>query len=66
MRFAAHGYVKLGQFLGALLLGVVLNGTPVWADYPERTIRIVVTFPPGGGTDLLAPKLSVALQQELG
>jgi tripartite-type tricarboxylate transporter receptor subunit TctC len=66
MRFAAHGYVKLGQFLGVLLLGVGLNGAPVWADYPERTIRIVVTFPPGGGTDLLAPKLGVALQQELG
>lgn len=66
MRLAAHGYVKLGQFLGALLLGVVLSGAPAWADYPERTIRIVVTFPPGGGTDLLARKLGVALQQELG
>lgn len=65
-RLAARAYVRLGQFLGALLLGVALNYAPAWADYPERAIRIVVTFPPGGGTDLLARKLGAALQQELG
>lgn len=66
MRLVAQGYVRLSQFLGALLLGVALSGAPAWADYPERTIRIVVTFPPGGGTDLLARKLGAALQEELG
>ena len=34
--------------------------------YPVRPITIVVTFPPGGGTDLLARKLGAGLQRELG
>ncbi|MCA1070652.1 MULTISPECIES: tripartite tricarboxylate transporter substrate-binding protein [Delftia] len=32
----------------------------------ERPITIVVTFPPGGGTDLLARRLGEQLQQRLG
>lgn len=36
------------------------------ADFPSRPITIIVTFPPGGGTDLLARKLGAALQQDLG
>ena len=36
------------------------------AGYPSRPITIIVTFPPGGGTDLLARKLGVHLQKSLG
>ncbi|MGE8442131.1 MAG: tripartite tricarboxylate transporter substrate-binding protein [Comamonas testosteroni] len=32
----------------------------------EKPITIVVTFPPGGGTDLLARRLGAAMQQRLG
>ncbi|MEG0053310.1 MAG: tripartite tricarboxylate transporter substrate binding protein [Comamonas sp.] len=32
----------------------------------EKPITIVVTFPPGGGTDLLARKLGAELQQRIG
>lgn len=32
----------------------------------EKPITIVVTFPPGGGTDLLARKLGAALQEHIG
>ncbi|KGG95529.1 ABC transporter substrate-binding protein [Comamonas thiooxydans] len=32
----------------------------------EKPITIVVTFPPGGGTDLLARRLGAAIQQRLG
>ena len=35
-------------------------------DYPSRPITIIVTFPPGGGTDLLARKLGMRLQESLG
>jgi len=51
--------------LGAL---VCLAGSPLLAQqYPAKTVRIVVGFPAGGGTDLIArlvaQKLTVALGQ---
>lgn len=36
------------------------------ASYPTRPVTIVVTFPPGGGTDWLARRLSLDLSQDLG
>ncbi|WP_368930643.1 tripartite tricarboxylate transporter substrate binding protein [Achromobacter xylosoxidans] len=54
----------------ALALGACGNppsGDPVAdATYPTRPITIVVTFPPGGGTDLLARRLGADLQEQLG
>ena len=35
-------------------------------DYPTKAIRIVVTFPPGGSSDVTARALSVPLQKNLG
>ncbi|AOB33377.1 ABC transporter substrate-binding protein [Bordetella sp. H567] len=34
--------------------------------YPSHPITIIVTFPPGGGTDLLARRIGAALQHDLG
>src|SRR5205807_1428686 len=36
------------------------------APYPERTITLVVPFPPGGSTDILARIVSEHLRQSLG
>ncbi len=36
------------------------------ASYPSHPITIVVTFPPGGGTDLLARRIGASLQESLG
>jgi len=45
-----------------LLLGVVVTATQQRvAPWPAHPIKIVVTFPPGGGTDLLARKLGERL-----
>jgi len=45
-----------------------LSALPAWAqEYPAKQIRMVVSFPPGGGSDLIArvvaQKLAVALGQ---
>jgi tripartite-type tricarboxylate transporter receptor subunit TctC len=34
--------------------------------YPERPIRLIVPFPPGGGTDIVSRTIQPALQQRLG
>lgn len=59
----------------AILLLVLTVGLALWrstvqasdssasATYPAKPINIIVTFPPGGGTDLLARKLGDALEK---
>ncbi len=39
---------------------------PARAEWPERAIRMIVPFPPGGGTDALARVLAQHLQTTLG
>ena len=51
--------------LAALLLAIASSGS-AWALYPERTIRIVVPFAPGGGTDVVARTLAQEMAKDLG
>lgn len=46
--------------------GLWLARTGTAAVRFEKPVTIIVTFPPGGGTDLLARRLGVALQERLG
>ena len=39
--------------LAALALAAVLAGSAVAQDYPTKTIRLIVPYPPGGGNDTL-------------
>jgi tripartite-type tricarboxylate transporter receptor subunit TctC len=58
--------------LGAAALGGAANSTgetasgAVAATYPNRPVTLIVTFPPGGGTDLLARRLAARLERSLG
>jgi tripartite-type tricarboxylate transporter receptor subunit TctC len=53
--------------LGCALLAslAVLTGT-AHAQYPDRPVRIIVPFAPGGGTDLIARTLGQGMTKELG
>ena len=53
----------------ALLIAAVsatIGSTPSRAEYPERTIKIIVPFAAGGGTDIITRLLADFLARDLG
>lgn len=61
---------KIGRSVAAVLLGGLFFAQPLTAmaqDFPNKPIKIVVGFPPGGGSDLMArsvgERLATALKQ---
>ena len=59
------GIIRLALFAA---LGTVLTGAPAHAQdaYPTRTVRFVVPFPAGSGTDVLSRLLADALSRKWG
>jgi tripartite-type tricarboxylate transporter receptor subunit TctC len=51
--------------VAALVLALFPN-RPALAVYPERSLRIVVPFAPGGGTDVVARTLAQEMAKDLG
>jgi len=49
----------------AFLVLTVAVALPALADFPDRAIRIVVPYPPGGTTDLLARAIAPRLAERL-
>jgi tripartite-type tricarboxylate transporter receptor subunit TctC len=51
----------------AVFLGIVFLATAVSAqEWPSRTVRIIVPFPPGGSADLLPRAIGESLQKQWG
>lgn len=75
-RFSFSRRTVMGGMAVLLGLGATLGGagllsaantatTTATQQFPNRAITIIVTFPPGGGTDLLARKLGALMQEKL-
>ncbi len=58
-----------GKRLAALFVlatTMLLSGMPAVAGYPDRVIKIIVPFAPGGGTDAIARVLAQEMAKDLG
>ena len=58
--------LKISSFL--VLFSCVLGGTQAQAPanaYPTKPIRLIVPFPPGGGTDILSRLIATKLNEQL-
>ena len=72
--FSVHLGVKPMQFnlrfvlrlVAALACVTVLSGPARAADYPNRPVRIIVGYPAGGSTDIVARLIGAWLSQRLG
>src|SRR5450432_3032314 len=53
-------------FALAALLPAALLGNEALAGYPDRIVKIVVPFAPGGGTDVVARTLAQEMARDLG
>lgn len=57
----------LTRLLGAVLgLTLAAGSTVALAEYPERPIRVIIPFSPGGGTDITSRQFMVWLEPALG
>jgi tripartite-type tricarboxylate transporter receptor subunit TctC len=57
-------FYKLRRYFVAIIFSVIgLQG--VMAAYPEKPIKLIVPFSPGGGTDLVARTLGVYMAEDL-
>ncbi|CAM4375372.1 Bug family tripartite tricarboxylate transporter substrate binding protein [Bordetella muralis] len=52
-------------YLCAAILGVTIAGTSAHAAYPDKPIKIIVPWAPGGSTDILARSTAERLSQAL-
>jgi tripartite-type tricarboxylate transporter receptor subunit TctC len=63
-RLARQAFLLFALAAWTLIPALAVNDA--FAAYPEKTIRIVVPFAPGGGTDVIARTLAQEMAKDLG
>ncbi len=54
------------KITAALLFGALIGGAPhAWADYPDKTAKIIVPYSPGGAVDFVGRLVAKSLGEEL-
>lgn len=54
------------SYCAVALLATVAAASPTRAEYPEKPVRLIVPFAPGGGTDTVARSLGALMAKEFG
>ena len=55
----------LRQFLAGMILAIFCTSAIAQSDFPSKSIRFVVPYPPGGFTDILARIIGQKLTESL-
>src|SRR5450756_1363630 len=58
-----HRFIRMKALVAAALLG---SATLAHAAFPEKPVRLVVPFPPGGTTDVVARRIAPKVGEILG
>lgn len=58
--------MRLNQALFAAIASVALMGGALAQSFPDKPIKVIIPFPPGGGTDIFGRIIADGLSRELG
>ena len=58
--------IRITPLLAALLLTPIMHGPAVAQAWPEKPVRMVIPFPPGGTLDKIGRMLAQRLQEQFG
>ncbi len=57
---------RLAAAMSGLVIMLAAGAAALAADYPARTVTLVVPYPPGGGVDAMARVVAEKLSDALG
>jgi tripartite-type tricarboxylate transporter receptor subunit TctC len=58
--------MRIAGAIGAAVIAVVTTHVHAQANYPTKPVRLIVAFPPGGSTDIIARLVGQRLGERLG